>query len=322
MSTGGFLFLFKSMYNSGMQLNYVFSNWLTASKISEETQREFNISFDNDSIIIPVYDISNNFLFNKYRRSPLSEEKPKYWYDKGSKISLYGIQKAKDEKKILLTEGEKDCLVAWSHNIPAVTSTGGASSFQAEWKEFFADKEVIICFDNDFAGANGMVKAIEHIPHAKILLIPDMPNVKDISDYVSKGGDLETLLKTARSYKDIAEVEQDRAERVATFRSVFFHDEYINKHKRVKPKNVKFKSQTSDMVSRAKEYPITNLLEFKQNKAICPFHNEKTPSFQYYPDTNTCYCFGCNQVADSIEVYKKINNCSFIEAVNRINEIN
>ena len=28
---------------------------------------------------------------------------------------------------------------------------------------------------------------------------------------------------------------------------------------------------------------------------LCPFHNEKTPSFNIYPENNSFYCFGCNK---------------------------
>lgn len=302
-----------------MQFNI--ENYFNSRKISADILKDFNVHFADENIVIPVLDLEGNFSFNKYRRSPLSEVGPKYFYDKGGKTTLYGWHLAKGFEKILITEGELDTLVAWSHNIPAVTSTSGANSFQKEWAELFRDKEVIVCFDNDEAGANGMVKVLEYLPNAKVLLLPDRPNIKDISDYVSNGGDLEALLKTARHYKDIAEVSGARSERLATYQSVFFHDAYIKAHTKVAPKNVPFNSQTSDQVTRAKEYPITNLLEFKNNKVKCPFHKEKTASFTYYPKTNTCYCWGCSKVADSIEVYKKLNNCSFTEAVNEINKL-
>lgn len=318
-----------------MQFKTVFQDWLKTNKISEKVQSDFNISFD-DRIIFPVYGVDGNFLFNKYRRNPLSDVGPKYTYDKGGKISLYGYHLAEGSKSILITEGEKDCLVAWSHNIPAVTSTGGAMSFQKEWLSLFYDipsdfkegmfldeslrKEVIICYDNDVAGADGAVKTLEVLPWAKILIIPDMPNVKDISDYVNMGGNLHELLKTARHYNDITNVQEDRMRRIAIFQSTFFHDAYIKAHTKVNT-HTERKSFNSDKVTNAKGYPIPNIMEFKQNKACCPFHNEKTPSLHYYPQTNSCYCFGgCGKAYDAISIYMAINNVGFTVAVNELNK--
>ncbi len=31
---------------------------------------------------------------------------------------------------------------------------------------------------------------------------------------------------------------------------------------------------------------------------LCPFHNEKTPSFTVFPQTNSFYCFGCGAGGD------------------------
>lgn len=48
---------------------------------------------------------------------------------------------------------------------------------------------------------------------------------------------------------------------------------------------------------------------------LCPFHNEKTPSFVVYPETQSFYCFGCGAGGDVITFIKKINNVDYIEAV-------
>ena len=47
---------------------------------------------------------------------------------------------------------------------------------------------------------------------------------------------------------------------------------------------------------------------------LCPFHNEKTPSFVVYPDTQSFYCFGCGAAGDVINFVRKYNNLSYVEA--------
>lgn len=48
---------------------------------------------------------------------------------------------------------------------------------------------------------------------------------------------------------------------------------------------------------------------------LCPFHNEKTPSFTVYPETQSYYCFGCGNGGDVITFIKNIENLSYGEAV-------
>ncbi len=51
---------------------------------------------------------------------------------------------------------------------------------------------------------------------------------------------------------------------------------------------------------------------------LCPFHNEKTPSFTVYPDTRSFYCFGCGAGGDVISFVRRIDNLDYIEAVKAV----
>ena len=48
---------------------------------------------------------------------------------------------------------------------------------------------------------------------------------------------------------------------------------------------------------------------------LCPFHNEKTPSFNIYPENGSFYCFGCGTGGDVITFIRRIENLDYMEAV-------
>ena len=48
---------------------------------------------------------------------------------------------------------------------------------------------------------------------------------------------------------------------------------------------------------------------------LCPFHNEKSPSFCVYPENNSFFCFGCNKGGDIISFIMGVENLDFAEAV-------
>src|SRR5687768_15722685 len=53
-------------------------------------------------------------------------------------------------------------------------------------------------------------------------------------------------------------------------------------------------------------------------KGLCPFHDEKTPSFQVTPSKGFYHCFGCQAGGDVIDFLMKLNGLSFTEAVEQL----
>ncbi len=51
---------------------------------------------------------------------------------------------------------------------------------------------------------------------------------------------------------------------------------------------------------------------------LCPFHNEKTPSFTVYPESRSFYCFGCGAGGDVISFVRRMENLDYIEAVKAV----
>ena len=72
----------------------------------------------------------------------------------------------------------------------------------------------------------------------------------------------------------------------------------------------------------AREVPISTLHHFERLKrtgsrsvSLCPFHNEKTPSFTLYPD-NSFHCFSCGAHGrDSVDFFRLLNGVDFKTAV-------
>ena len=70
----------------------------------------------------------------------------------------------------------------------------------------------------------------------------------------------------------------------------------------------------ADMESVASSY-VTLKRRGRILTGLCPFHNEKTPSFTVYPETQSYYCFGCGNGGDVITFIKNIENLDYTEAV-------
>ncbi len=67
-------------------------------------------------------------------------------------------------------------------------------------------------------------------------------------------------------------------------------------------------------IQRARDYPISDLLEIKKKGNICcPFHDDKHPSASI--KNNRLHCFACNETWDAIDIIIKKEGLNFTEAV-------
>lgn len=78
---------------------------------------------------------------------------------------------------------------------------------------------------------------------------------------------------------------------------------------------------TEEDIQRAKEVPIEEIVDIKLKRSgnklvgLCPFHKEKSPSWYIYQDTNSYYCFGCQNGNDVIGLVMLLYSLDFIDAV-------
>lgn len=70
----------------------------------------------------------------------------------------------------------------------------------------------------------------------------------------------------------------------------------------------------SDLAEVASNY-VSLKRSGKNLVGLCPFHSEKSPSFNIYPDNGSFYCFGCGVGGDVITFVRRIENLDYMEAI-------
>lgn len=89
--------------------------------------------------------------------------------------------------------------------------------------------------------------------------------------------------------------------------------------KRIPPEIVDeiiFKNPIEDVVSSY----VTLKKAGSRYMGLCPFHNEKTPSFVVYPNTKSFYCFGCGAGGSAITFVERMENLTYYEALEALAE--
>lgn len=78
---------------------------------------------------------------------------------------------------------------------------------------------------------------------------------------------------------------------------------------------IKARTDIADLIS---SYGVSVKRAGSSMKACCPFHNEKTPSFNINAAKGLYHCFGCGESGDAIKFVQKMEGLSFIEAAKKL----
>lgn len=85
----------------------------------------------------------------------------------------------------------------------------------------------------------------------------------------------------------------------------------------IPPETIEAVSAATDIVELISTYiPLTRA--GGQYKSTCPFHDERTPSFNVSPQRQAFHCFGCGESGDAIGFVMKYENLPFTDAVRRL----
>ena len=80
---------------------------------------------------------------------------------------------------------------------------------------------------------------------------------------------------------------------------------------------IKARTDIADLIA---SYGIPIKSAGASKKACCPFHHEKTPSFNINESKGYYHCFGCGESGDAIKFVQKMDGLTFVEAVKKLAE--
>lgn len=184
--------------------------------ISLSVLEKYKIGFDSQRFWIPIQDDKGNYInVRKYRYDKGTGPKM-VGYDKGyNSISLFP-KDTMDGNTVYIMEGEMDCLLAITIGLPAVTQTAGAMSWNNKFNSRFHKKNIVICYDNDDAGAKGssmVASCLQSVANSiKIVKLPVELEHEDFTDYILKYNHTkDDFLSLINSMPDVLEAKKQVA---------------------------------------------------------------------------------------------------------------
>lgn len=123
-----------------------------------------------------------------------------HWNLNGVRRVLYRLAEVFEEKSLLICEGEKDVETARTARLTATCNPGGAGKWRDEYSHTLRGKHVCIIADADAPGRKHAQQVAQSLAgKVESLKIIELPDAKDLSEWVTRGGTREALLELIRN---------------------------------------------------------------------------------------------------------------------------
>ncbi len=221
-----------------------------------------------EGVAIPYQNLDGSLYTTRHRLRLTTE--PRFLQPKGVPLMPYGLDRIKDGPSLILVEGESDSQTLWLHGFAAL-GLPGAGAWRREWRTYLTPYRQVYLYDEGNQASRRLANAIAS----------DWPGLRS--------------LRVGR-YKDPADLHAaqpdgfDRLMREAMKRAPI-----IRAPRRRPPLKPRLHPPRNgdDFDIMAAVSPHVQLRRVGAEwRGLCPFHDERTPSFYVHPEKGTWYCFG------------------------------
>ncbi len=181
--------------------------------LSDAVIDRYRIGVKGGRVAIPILDKEGVYRDVRLWLPPERRKQPEapkilHWASGYGALRLYPIDQLK-HAELVLTEGELDALAAISGGVPAITTTGGVTSWKDSLSQQLAGKTLSILTDHDEAGREGAQKRAESlVGHGCVVRVARWPDDRvpgwDITDELVHRG-LESLKRIIDSAEPFTE---------------------------------------------------------------------------------------------------------------------
>jgi len=289
------------------QLPEAMRRYLNQRGIPDTFIEKYLLGWNGQFITIPIPNRDGEIVFFKLERSPFSRSRAsKMEMPPSASTELYGwgtLQRR--PARVVICGDEFDRLVFEAHGFPAVCSTTGVATFQAEWTRHFEGIErVYVCLPSETL-RGGAKRIARLLPTVRLVELPE--DAADAADY-------------------FVGLKKNRTQFEALLRKADRRASHTNESAEPMPAIGRAWKRAERLKS---EVPITRVIGMyttlrhsgPEFVGRCPLHEDKRPSLRVYPETNYFHCFGCGEGGDVLTFLQKKESLTFGQALEALEKI-